>query len=98
MSITIDDFRCKLINKILLAPSQDEVKRFVDASMKSLQAHNVNKHIIARFIEKMLQHLSKFNAMNHDAKQWSNIKMAKRHSSKHRITEPDEFGAPIQER
>ena len=77
MSNTIDDYRCKLINKILFAQSQDEVKRFVEAAMKGLQAHNVNKHIIARFIEKMLQHLGEFNAMNQDAQQWSNIKMAR---------------------
>ena len=77
MSITIDDYRSKLINKILLAQSQDEVKRFVDAAMKGLQAHNVNKHIIARFIDRILQHLAEFNAMNLDAEQWSNIKMAR---------------------
>ena len=77
MSITIDDYRCKLINKILFAQSQEEIIRFVDAAMKGLQAHNVNKHIIARFVEKMLQHLAEFNPMNQDAQQSSNIKMAR---------------------
>ena len=77
MSITIDDYRCKLINRILFAQSQEEIIRFVDAAIKGLHAHNVNKHIIARFVEKMLQHLAEFNPMNQDAQQWSNIKIAR---------------------
>lgn len=77
MSITIDDYRCKLINKILFATSQDEVKRFIAAAMKGLQQHKVNGHIVARFIDKMLQHLEEFNHTDHNAQQCNNIKMAR---------------------
>jgi len=73
---TIDDYRCKLINKILFATSQDEVKRFIAAAMKGLQQHKVNGHIVARFIDKMLQHLEDFNHTDHNAQQCNNIKMA----------------------
>ncbi len=76
MAITIDDYRCKLINKILFATSQDEVKRFIAAAMKGLQQHKVNGHIVARFIDKMLQHLEDFNHTDHNAQQCNNIKMA----------------------
>jgi hypothetical protein len=77
MSITIDDYRCKLINKILFATSQDEVKRFIAAAMKGLHQHKVNGHIVARFIDKMLQHLEDFNHTDHNAQQCNNIKLAK---------------------
>jgi hypothetical protein len=63
----------------MLAASQDEVKRYINASMKSLQQNKVNGHIIDRFIEKVLQKLSELNPLNYDAQQWSNIKMARIH-------------------
>ena len=68
---------CKLITKILFAGSQEEVKRFCDASMKGLEHHKVNEHIIARFVNKMISEIEQFNPMNKDAQQWSNIQMAK---------------------
>jgi len=77
MSLSITEYRCKLINKILFAQSQDEVRRYVDASMKGLREHKVNGHLIARFVEKTMQDLSEFTPMNHDDRQWSNIKMAR---------------------
>ncbi len=77
MSLTIDEYRCKLINKILFARSQYEVKRYIDTAMKNLRDHKVNGHIIARFIEKSNNHLLEFDPMNHDSQQWSNIKMAR---------------------
>jgi hypothetical protein len=77
MATTIDDYRCKLINKILFASSQDEVRRFIAAAMKSLQQHKVNGHIVARFIEKMLQHLDEFHHADRDAQQWDNISLAR---------------------
>lgn len=76
-STTIDDYRCKLINKILFATSQDEVKRFIAAAMKGLQQHKVNGYIVARFIDKMLQHLQDFNHTDHNAQECNNIEMAR---------------------
>jgi hypothetical protein len=76
MSDTIDDYRCKLITKILAASSQEEVKRFAAAAMKGLQTHQVNGHIVSRFVDKTIQHLHDFSPMNFDAQEWANIKMA----------------------
>jgi hypothetical protein len=81
MSTTIDDYRCKLINKILFAGSEEEVRRFVDEAMKGLEQHKVNGHIVARFVDKMISELENFNPMEKDAQQWSNIKMARVHFS-----------------
>jgi hypothetical protein len=77
MSLSLDEFRCKLINKILFAGSQEEVKRFCDASVKILEHHKVNGDIIARFVDKMISELGQFNPMNKNAQQWSNVQMSK---------------------
>jgi hypothetical protein len=76
MPMQLNEYRAKLIDKILFARSQEEVKRYIDTALKALTQNNVNGHIIARFIEKILSELESFNPMNKDAQQWSNIKMA----------------------
>jgi hypothetical protein len=76
MSLSLDQYRTKLINKILLANSQEEVKRFIDTAIKALEQKKVNGHIIERFVDKMISDLDLFNPMNKGAQVWSNIKMA----------------------
>ncbi|MDF2191295.1 hypothetical protein [Paraflavitalea sp. CAU 1676] len=76
MNATMEDYCYKLINKVLFANSQDEVKRYIDAAIKSMQTHNINGHIIARFVDKALMHLNQFSPMDFNAVQWINIKMA----------------------
>ena len=77
MSSSLDEYRCKLINKILFANSQEEVMRFCDAAMKAQEHHKLDGHIIARFVEKIISELEQFNPMDKDAQQWSNIQMAR---------------------
>lgn len=77
MSLSLDEYRCKLINKILFAGSQEVVKRFCDAAMNGLENHKVNSHIIARFVGKIITELDQFNPMDKDTQQWSNIQMAR---------------------
>jgi hypothetical protein len=77
MPLSLDEYRCKLINKILFSSSQEEVIRFCDASIKGLEHHNVNAYIVVRFVDKVIIELEQFNPMKKDAQQWSNIKLAK---------------------
>lgn len=77
MSLSLDEYRTKLVNKILFASSQEEVKRFIDTALKALEQNKVNGHIISRFIEKIISDLELFNPMKKEAQQWSNIKFAK---------------------
>lgn len=77
MTQTIDDYRCKLINKVLFAGSQEEVRRFIDVAMRSLEEHKVNGHIVSRFVDKVISDLEQFNPLDYDAQQWTNIKMAR---------------------
>ena len=77
MSLTITEYRCKLINKILFANSQEEVCRYIEAAMRGLRENRVNGHLVSRFVEKAAQDLQGFNSLNHDDQQWVNIKMAR---------------------
>jgi len=77
MSLSLTAYRTKLIAKIMFASSQDEVKRFIDTAMKSLEQYKLNGHIICRFTDKMLDELEAFSPLNKEAQQWSNIKMAR---------------------
>ncbi len=77
MSISINDYRSKLINKILSSASQEDVKRYIDAAMKGLSEHKVNGHFVVRFVEKVSKELAEFNPMDYGAQQWANIKMAR---------------------
>ncbi|MGE5107105.1 MAG: hypothetical protein ACM3H8_06155 [Sphingobacteriales bacterium] len=77
MTLSLDEYRNKLINKILFACSQEEVRRFCHAAMKGLEQHKVNGHIATRFADKIIKELEQFDPVNKNAQQWSNIKMAK---------------------
>lgn len=77
MTSSLDEYRCKLINTILLAGSQEEVTRFCDAALKSLDHYNVFGCRASGFVEKMINDLDQFNPMDKDAQQWSNIRMAR---------------------
>ncbi len=77
MSLTLDEYRRKLVNKLLLASNQDDVKRLIDAGVEGLIKNGVNGHIVFRFVEKALNELEQFSPMNKEAQQWSNIKIAR---------------------
>lgn len=84
MARTLDDYRRKLINKILLSSSPDEARRFINTAIRSLIDHKVHGYIIVRFIDKTLYDLQEFNQVNKDEQQWSNIAMAKDHFAQFR--------------
>ncbi|WP_290791326.1 hypothetical protein [Flavihumibacter sp. UBA7668] len=53
MAKNLDDYRCKLISKILQAPTSDHVTRFFNAAIKSLKEHKVNGYVTKRFLDKI---------------------------------------------
>jgi hypothetical protein len=77
MALSLDDYRIKLINKILFAASQEEVKRYIDAAIKALQQRKVNGHIIARFVDKIISELDLFIPVKKTDQSWRNIIIAK---------------------
>ncbi len=78
MSLTITEYRCELINKILFARCEEEVTGFIEAAVKGLMEHKVNGHLIARFVEKACQDLGGFAPMTRDTQQWINIETARK--------------------
>ena len=76
MTLSLDEYRFKLVNTILLANSQQEVKRFSDDAMKELMHHKIEGPRITQFLDRILGDLGEFTPMNKDSQQWSNIKMA----------------------
>ena len=77
MPLASDEYRCKLINNLLFASSQDEVKELIDHGVKELRNHQANGHIVIRFIDKIIKQLEQFNPFNKNSQQWSNMKMAR---------------------
>lgn len=77
MSETIDDYRCKLINEILFATTQQEVNEIVGNAYKRLLDKNANGFVIVRFVVKTLFNLEKFHPSEHCNTQWVNIAYAK---------------------
>jgi hypothetical protein len=77
MSLTLSEYRNKMVAKLLGAPGHNEVKRFINAGMRGLNAHQVHGHTIINFIDKALGDLNAFSPMNYDARQWANIKLAR---------------------
>ncbi|MEO7523538.1 MAG: hypothetical protein ABIT58_05550 [Ferruginibacter sp.] len=77
MSLSLTEYQGKLISKIMSANSQEEVKRYIETAMKSLEQYNLNGHIIHRFVDRIIIEFESFSPMNKNAGQWSNIKMAR---------------------
>ena len=77
MSLSLDEYRGKLLSRILVAHSQNEVKRFVDASIEALGQHEMDDFTIRRFIDHIIEELRQLDPMCQDPSQWSNSKIAR---------------------
>ncbi|MEO7263730.1 MAG: hypothetical protein ABIW38_02405 [Ferruginibacter sp.] len=76
MTLSTDNYRAELINKILFAGSQEIVKLYIETAIQTLESHKVNELCIAKFVDKIIYDLNQFSPMKKNAQQWSNIKMA----------------------
>lgn len=79
MSITLNEYGDELKNKILVAGSQGEVKILINRSLKKLEQDITDENKVAQFVDMSISHLQTLNPMNMDARQWSNINMARIH-------------------
>ena len=75
--ILSDEFRAGLVNDILLANSQDEVKKLINAAIKAFEHSNAESYATYQFVDKISDELALFTPMNKGAQQWSNIQFAK---------------------
>ncbi len=88
MSATINEYSAKLINKILPAASQEEVKKMIDESMNGLEQKKIIGEMAINFVDHMVTELELLSPMNKDAQQWSNIQLSKIifHRIRHQFT------------
>lgn len=79
MARTLDDYRRKLIHKILLSSSAIDACRFTETAVRSLNEHRVHGYIIVRFIEKAIYDLDELYLRCNDTHQQTNIRSALDH-------------------
>ena len=77
MALTLNECSRELVNKILLADSQVEVKHFIDTALMGLETPGMNGHFTIKFLDQVIEDLNEFSPMNYEAQQWANIKMAR---------------------
>jgi hypothetical protein len=74
---TLDDYRHKLVDKIIHANSLEEVKRYLLTALGSLNKHDVNEHLVSRFIDKSINQLNGLTLLNVDIKTKLNARYGK---------------------
>jgi hypothetical protein len=77
MPASLDEFRTKLISKIIDAVTLAEVNDLIDTAMAELEKKAVNGHIVVRFADKIIDELEKFRPVKNEPRQWSNISIAR---------------------
>ncbi len=77
MTKTLATYRAELINNILFAPSQEEVKGICNGAVHDLEDRHLQGHLIIRFLEKTRSELAAFNPLDTGSLQWNNIITAK---------------------
>lgn len=82
MTESINNFHGRLINKIMVAASQEEVRILIDTAIAYLEESKINGYLIVQFINEATKELEQFNPIKETAQGWSNIKMALIHFRK----------------
>jgi len=72
-----DEYRVMLINSILFAYSDEQVKRFVDACIQTLDEQKLSKAGMVEFIDRLIKDLQDFNPIDKTTRQWENMMLAK---------------------
>jgi hypothetical protein len=74
---TVDDFVTTVIAQITIASSEDEITEYITISLLRLRDHQVNAHLIVRFIGKMLTQLEQIGTPQFETNMVANFKHAK---------------------
>lgn len=76
MAKNLDDYRCKLVSKILQAPTTEHVTRYFNAAIRSLKEHKVNGYVTIRFLDKIELELDSIQANELNSQQLFNREKA----------------------
>jgi spore coat polysaccharide biosynthesis predicted glycosyltransferase SpsG len=77
MTVLLKEKRESLISDIMIATSQDEVAKLIQAVVKTLKQKDHNDEMLAMFVDAVSAELDSFNPHKETAQEWSNIKMAR---------------------
>ena len=72
-----DAYRSRLMQRILLAQSEVEVRRSIDEAMLALETHRVHGHAILRFVEILISEFESFNNTQINSQQRNNIVLSR---------------------
>jgi len=61
---SLESFAVKLLEKIINAPSESAIERFIGVAVKALGNNKINGYIIQRFIDRVTYHLDNHLAEN----------------------------------
>ncbi len=74
---SLDDYRHKLVDKVINAESCEQVKRYLVAAVGSLEKQEVGQLLISRFIDKSINQLTGLGLLETGIKAGLNIQYAK---------------------
>src|SRR5262245_49850485 len=75
--MNIQDFRTKLIDKIIIhADSAEDVSRVIRAAARGVKANGVHGHLIVRVMEKLITELEEIKLLNREAQLQINFEEA----------------------
>ena len=81
MTHSLDEYRAKLVIKILYADSAEAIERYIETAIHALTNRGVNGYIIARFIVKVMNQFEVINLSAPEDKR-GNIIVAKKYLDK----------------
>jgi hypothetical protein len=79
MQKIIQNYKNRMLEKILTSKTQFDVLNLIDRKIKMLQRRNATNEWVSKFLEASLIDLKNQDASSLNAQQWSNIRVAKNH-------------------
>jgi hypothetical protein len=77
MPIVSNELSTKIIEKIMNANSQEDVKHLLDFTIDSFKENINATNSLNAFVHKTIDELDQLSPMNKNAQQWSNIRFSK---------------------
>jgi type I restriction-modification system DNA methylase subunit len=75
--MTSSAHQTKLIKEILAADSQTDVKQLIEASIELLRKNKTKSQTVFQWVNQLIQALELLSPLEKNARQWSNVKIAK---------------------
>jgi hypothetical protein len=77
MTVLLKEKKESLVSNIMIATSQQEVAKLINAVVQTLQQNDHNDEMLTKFVDELSIEMDSFNPHKETAQEWSNIKMAR---------------------